>query len=96
MNKYKVELTEGEAKTLGYLRWKKGKERSYFWGALIAVGVMVVCAVLSLIYNEPPSLWAFLVPFGIAGMAALYFPFRMEYLANKAGKEFVQALKKET
>jgi bacteriorhodopsin len=95
MNKYKVELTEGEAKTLGYLRWKKEKDRGYFRGTLIAAGVMVVCAVLAGIYNETPR-WAFLVPFAIAGMAVLYFPTRLEYLASKAGREFVQSLKKET
>jgi Flp pilus assembly protein TadB len=93
---YRTSVTEEEAKLLGARRWKLGKgvKRHYLKWSLISAGVGVVFGILACLFTGVPSL--VLAFFCVAALGcAVFFPYRMDYLATKAGKTFFQSLKEE-
>ncbi len=95
--RYRVDLTEEEARVIGFVRYKtKERKNRCFLGMGISLGVLALCGVLAILYEDKISDLAFIVPILIAAASIGYFPYRLDYLASKAGKEFVQSLKKES
>jgi hypothetical protein len=90
---YKVECTEDEVQALGARRWRMRNKRRYLIRSLIALGIALVSAVLACSFTGTPS-WVFGFLTVAALLYALFFPYRMDDLATKAGKKFVEALKK--
>lgn len=89
---YKVELSEKEAQTIGAMRWGKTNKRRYFIRSSIALGAAVVLAALTCSFTGIPS-WVFGFLTAAALLCALFFPYRLDDLAAKAGKAFAQSLK---
>jgi hypothetical protein len=92
---YKVEVSEKEARDIGESRWVV-KHKWYLLTAFFSLLVAFVLGLLSL-PNKVLTISPWVgVPFGIVLFGVgLYFVNRGSRLCTKAGKEFIQSLKKE-
>ena len=89
---YKVELTEKEAQRLGEGRWMAKKQWRYFLPITGAVLAMFGVLVLSSMDSIPDAVGWGSLPF--AGLS-VFLTIRGAGLQTKAGRKFVQSLKKE-